>query len=487
MLIGNRGEFAIELTPVEPSWDSHYSLEAAAWAGLSIWVRDRNLCEHIIDGEQQVRQAYFVPIAPIAEWIVRSYVALAHEERPPWVEKTRHLHDLVRRWGETAPPESMEEDAWLDAREDFWSRHFLTAGADGAWLPNLALLRRDDDVEVSWAAPKFSSAPRMYWPSGEDTILLRWRDVDSVLRDLVHWVTQDFDRRKVSRPLALADATFATLDPLDAVALYCARPVEELAALLGVGIDDVMPTLGAAAEKDPANSALCQVLRDLSPRPGTALGAESISVVKASSAPRPRELVEARSLALDASRAGEKPEEAGQHAARRIRSEFGYANDPIEEVEKLTDALGIRVIQTTVDGNDTHMLLAASPGCAPVTKILRTNQTTMRWGSRFEVARAVGHSLLDPLRGDALGAASTPWSQEIRRRRSGAFAAELLVPRKAIDELTGGRLDSERTASEFPGFLNRFGVGARTAAFQLYNHRLVSKPFREKLIKLYGS
>ena len=32
MLIGNRERFALELTPVSPSWEPRYEPEAAAWA-----------------------------------------------------------------------------------------------------------------------------------------------------------------------------------------------------------------------------------------------------------------------------------------------------------------------------------------------------------------------------------------------------------------------------------------------------------------------
>jgi Zn-dependent peptidase ImmA (M78 family) len=99
----------------------------------------------------------------------------------------------------------------------------------------------------------------------------------------------------------------------------------------------------------------------------------------------------------------------------------------------------------------------------------------------------LGHALLDPLRADAFGAASTRWAQETRRRRSGAFAAELLLPASALEEASHGHLDGVYADGTFVKLLERYNVGARTAAHQLYNNGwLSSTSLRDELIDVYA-
>ena len=88
---------------------------------------------------------------------------------------------------------------------------------------------------------------------------------------------------------------------------------------------------------------------------------------------------------------------------------------------------------------------------------------------RFEAARALGHALLDPIRAGAIGAASGPFGQETRHRRSGAFAAELLLPEAAIGRASGGTLDGAAEPGVFERLLQEYGIGARATAYQLGN------------------
>lgn len=107
----------------------------------------------------------------------------------------------------------------------------------------------------------------------------------------------------------------------------------------------------------------------------------------------------------------------------------------------------------------------------------------------MELARAVGHLLLDPVStAGVLGAgSSTTRATGPRRRRSGAFAAELVLPtsgvRKLLDELGA---DAQEEAV-FEATMRRFGVGARTAAYHLWNHGfLVNAQRRDALIDEYA-
>ena len=144
--------------------------------------------------------------------------------------------------------------------------------------------------------------------------------------------------------------------------------------------------------------------------------------------------------------------------------------------------LGVEVVRSGVVCSQERMLAGSRRGAGAVAVINRTPRTTTPWGERFELARALGHLLVDSYRADALGAASTPFAQPWARRCSGAFAAELLLPSEHLFERFGA-LDSAADRDVFPSLLNEYGVGARTAAFQLWNRGLLSSPrIRDGLI-----
>ena len=141
MLIGNRNRFAVGIEPLEPSWERRYRPEIAAWAQLSLWIDGENICRNLLDGSNAARDGINVPLAPIADWFVRSWTFLEFEERPHRFPLHASLGATMARWGDALAPADVSDDDWLDAREHWWSRHFLSAGADGAYLPNLSLIR----------------------------------------------------------------------------------------------------------------------------------------------------------------------------------------------------------------------------------------------------------------------------------------------------------------------------------------------------------
>src|SRR5205823_2985985 len=148
-LIGDKFALAFELVPVTPSWEARYAPERAAWAGTAIWAGNRNLCRHILPGSAELREYFFIPLASIADWLIRAFPAIEFEERAPVFATTRDLHASVQRWALTPPPLQFDEDSWMDAREEWWLRHFRRAGADGARVPDLAFLRDDEELVVT--------------------------------------------------------------------------------------------------------------------------------------------------------------------------------------------------------------------------------------------------------------------------------------------------------------------------------------------------
>ena len=182
-VIGNRSRLAFEFVPVTPSWERRYAPERTAWAGTAIWAGGQNLCRHVVPGSTEIREFFFIPLAPLVDWLLQAFPAIEFQERASVFLTTRELHASAQRWGNFPPPPGLDEEDWLDAREQWWLRHFLRAGADGARVPNLALVRDDEQLVVTWAPPRFfgDDAPIMLSPEGE--FAAPWDEGRSVLED----------------------------------------------------------------------------------------------------------------------------------------------------------------------------------------------------------------------------------------------------------------------------------------------------------------
>ena len=494
MLIGNRERFAFETVPVAPGWERRYEAEAAGWAGLAVWVEGKNLCANIRVGEGEIRQHLYVLLGPVADWVVRAYPGLAFEERAPLWSTGGRLHEAVRQWGERRPPFGIDEDLWLDSRETFWGRHFLAAGAEGARLPNLAVLRQDDEAALFWATPHFAvkAAIEFLHPAGQATVA--WSDLEQPLRSFVCHVGDVFKQAGHVSAFPWLTGDLGKLfgqTPADALGFYCARSRAEIADLLGVSPDHLPDVLQLANAADPSTSPVCQTLRDLPPVPTPGIGQEILATVAVAAEATPLargRWQEGRARALDYAMAGATPHEQGQLAAQGLRELLRLGDSPIAEVPDLAGRFGTEVRVSAFEAANERMLIAVPRGGSPVVTVLRTGRTSTRWGQRFEQARGLGHAVVDPLSGDALGAASSPYAQQRRRMRSGAFAAELLLPAATLEKASGGLLDGARSKDVFSKVLATYGVGARTAAHQLFNHGwLSSTSVRDELIDKHAA
>ncbi|MFN2467678.1 MAG: ImmA/IrrE family metallo-endopeptidase [Gaiellaceae bacterium] len=496
-LIGNTNELAFEVTPVTPSWERRYLPEVAGWAGTAVWVGGQNLCRHIEPGSSEVSDHLYVPLAPIADWLLQVFPAFEFEERAALFPTSRHLHASAASWGNTAPLSGMSEDDWIDAREDWWLRHFLRAGTDGARLPDLAFARDDENLIVEWRIPRFvgDNAPTMLCGEGEFEI--QWDQAHSTIRSLIAQVASWLRGTAV-------DGVYPWVreeDPLDrlpaelrtALEYYTGRRLDALEALFGVEqlgeLLDVLHLNDACT--DPAASPQCQILRDLSPVVGSEIGQLIAEVGHRVNGAAPNAFMRwrrARGLAIDAARAAESVEAAGQLAAIELRGHAGLDGQPVEDHAALLAEFGLLYEHSSVEGHHDRMIVGTREEGTPIAVTLSTPRTSRSWGQRFEAVRALGHLLLDPLREGAIGAASGPFAQETRRRRSGAFAAELLLPEAALGEASHGQLDGAAETGQFEALLERYGVGASVAAYQLWNRGWLSSPeVRDELIYQFAA
>ena len=486
MLIGARDRLAIELHPLAPTWERRHLPERTGWAQLSIWVNGANLCRNVLD-ESFIRESVNVPLGPMADWFVRSWTFIRFEERPDCFPPRASIFDTLRAWGNTHPPRQIDEDAWFDAREQWWTRHFLAAGADGAQLPNVSLLRGGDRLFIEWTPAEFAGAraPRFLSESGQASV--QWDECEAVFAEFVAYMADwfrtenlhdTFSWTNLENPLHEAEPDFR----------------ERLRAFTGIDADVLRTWTTTATDAelrrnlgipegsdDPSESVITQVLRDLPPTMPEPVRREIWRLDE-----RTREAThfaeELRTAARDAARTGSAPEESGQLAAREVRDRLGLNGRPVGDMNEKMQELGVEVVRSGVECSQERMLAGSRHGAGAVAVINRTPRTATQWGERFELARAMGHLLVDSYRGDALGAASTTFTQPWARRCSGAFAAEFLLPSEHLFERFGA-LDSAADRDVFPSLLNEYGVGARTAAFQLWNQGLLSNHHvRDELI-----
>ncbi len=493
MRFGSSDRFALEIDPRVPTWERRYAPERTAWAALAVWVQGQNLCAHSERGTDRVVDAFNVPLAPIADWLVRSWPYVAFEERAAQFAQQGGLHETRRRWG-SHPPRHVSEDEWFDQRAQWWQRHFLAAGAHGAILPDLALAREDEQLLLEWRPPRLGSV-ELLAPAGSGRVA--WDEATEVLETFVNYVRNWLKDEGqpalypwMERPSPLDAAALAWSER---VRLYTGRSFTELAALVGgCGDADLARGLGlAGVAADPASSPVTQVLRDLPPALPGAAGHTLRQLDDATQTARRASVLDRlRGAARDAGRDAATPEDAGYAAARMLRAEVNLDGQPLPEGD-LREFLNFLDIEVRLDDSDVggaRMFMGRRDGLRSVAFVLHSPRTCVRWGQRFEAARALGHALLDPSRDGVVGAASSPFAQVARRRRSGAFAAELLLPVSALQRETRGVLDEGAKADVFERLLEAYGVGARTAAQQLFNHDFLSSDeIRDQLVDEFAA
>jgi len=492
MLLGNRETFGIEIRPLIPTWERRYPPESAAWAALLVWVGGTNLCNHSIRGTDRVEEAVNVPLAPLANWLVNSWPNLAFEERARLFPTSDALHEDLAHWGNAPSREGLDEDSWIDAREEWWSRHFVSAGAEGALLPHIAIARQDEKLIVDWQTTDVLGELLFLAPAGRRSVA--WKDAENIFSSFVEFISEWLKREGLGaiypwigseNPLRQQERSFIEL-----LELYTGRSRDELLQLAGTRTAaEVATRLGLEpASSDPGSSPVTQALRDLPPGLPQDVGDVLQELNSLTNSETNGGFHELRVRAFDAQRAATAPEDAGYLAATALRSELGLNGKPIDDTEALLKFLDIQAVDSNLSIQGTRMIAGLRQDAGAAVIVLRSGRTSVRWGRRFEHARALANLLLDPLRGKSVGAASSPFSQGSRRRRSGAFAAEFLLPEAALVQATSGTLDRAAEPAIFETLLSRYGVGAMTAAHHLWNRGLLSSTeLRDQLINEYAS
>ena len=141
---------------------------AESWGAFQLWVRGKNLCAHIDQGEE-LRSCHWY-LLPLLEWLSGNWDPLFHEERPPAGRSGIGTASGVSGIA-SASAYAMETDGGLpdefEQQYEWRGRHALRAAAQGGVFPDVRFRRFRDQVEVSWAANPLPGAEHVYFMSPE--------------------------------------------------------------------------------------------------------------------------------------------------------------------------------------------------------------------------------------------------------------------------------------------------------------------------------
>ncbi len=481
MLFGNRSHLAFEVEPIAPYWKERSVLEGP-WVSLSIFVNGQCISRAEDPDTSRTRTAVYVPLLPIANFFIRNLRSIAYEETS-WAFRGDggfDLHQNLAEWTASREPRGVGEEAWEDLRYEWYRRHFWSPWLDGAQLPDLAFSRMDEQLCISWRNPRFAGPRRLQFVAEPGSHALPWTKGIAALRDFFTWSAQQAKARGFDQSgyewLAAPNAFETSLACTSAQFLELVAP-NARSVLQGKDLDA------------PEKSVALQALRDLDTSAPSLVGLPGLLDELESSTRRAggSQLTELREEIRHV-RGQKSAEQAGNEAARYFREKRGLDGKPLktsmlrEEVEQLAT-----LKEQDSESRHNSFALGARHSGSAIVILLRNERTKKEWAERMELGRALGHLLLDPeTQEGTMGAASSTVATGVRRRRSGAFAAELMLPEEGCRRILAGRDASDPQA--FQLLLDEFRVGARTAAYQLWNLRLLPSPeSRDALIDEFAA
>ncbi|MEA2489605.1 MAG: hypothetical protein QOH21_1397 [Acidobacteriota bacterium] len=412
----------------------------ATWARLAMKVDDR--CpSRLLDQEvRTVRDSVYLPLYPLAEWIVSNWWRLLYE-----MESSERAKDPL-----------------YDRRHDLrWAR-------EGYSLPPLSLKAVGDLLQLRWEPEVLSSHRVQFLESGSAYVTL-----ESAQRTLRSFITAVVSRLSTSG----VSGTFLQRE-WELVGATAGEEAEFCIAAATLGLDpydlddSVAAAIVAVAESIPASvrreffnvanqSKLSQESRDVIAAITTARGNNADL----------RKLRALRECVSPANRAnGDAPWELGYTSARDLRKALKIGVQPLRSLTELAEALRVdsgnflsAVIDQPSGVHAYEAIVATNRNDSPAFTVSRRHETA----KRFQVCRG----LYDFLSGHDDGPWLVTTGLSSRQKRNRAFAAEFLAPASGIRERLSSSIVS---AEEVDELAQHFGVSSDAVVHQLENHGIAS-------------
>ena len=422
---------------------------------LMLTVIDENLTESVFQGEPQPYVGWY--LAPVLDWIATHWVALFHEERFDWTERTRLPAAVACRraldhWISASDPLGRETYRRIHA---WYHRHGLRSAALGGILPDLFIRRSGDDIELSWTDDPSPFAPDgLIFESKTGHVRLAVRDVAEPLWDLLQWVT--------SCPPEMSGAyrgnwtdlcrKVEVLEGLDTMEFKRAHVPETILDSARTGFEGI----DRLDLFDDRRSENCPVIEEFSPAVAMFggvspdLGQTDIDALRDAlvggcpgrDGEELASLVESRQgTPLDV------PHLDGERFATALLDDLGQLDDDsFVDVRVICRRLGITVEEIALETDSIRGVALAGEEFSPKIVInLVHAYNSNEDGKRFTIGHELCHILFDRTRARRIAHVSGSWAPPGIEKRANAFAAYLLMPRDLIMRNLGydDRFDSE--------------------------------------------
>lgn len=407
---------------------------SATFASLRVDVKGQ-LLTHVIDSRAQTtRDCIFVPLYPVAEWLVANWWFINYESENP--EK------------KTDPT--------------FGHRHSWESATDGYALPGLTITTSGSQTRLRWGRRPASWAKLEFLNEGHAVV-----DREQFIEDCADFVDRVI-RRLLARGLEsafLQDAWAAIQAADESESEFCA-----LSAGLGwdpYDLDDAMQghVVEIADRLGPLSAEAIPAIDASKPLDDCSAILAAIEDARSHTLRLPRGLT----LIGDGEFDERPPWQSGYGLARRARSELGLDGRPIRRTELLAEALG----------QDVEELRQTAEPVAPLERLALIDGVVARDAAggasfglksrgqaswRFLFCRALAEAMSG--HGDALVTRGDTEQQQ----RNRAFAAEFLAPSTSlVERISSPIVDEEEEVDELA---EEFGVSARVISYQIENHRI---------------
>lgn len=429
----------------------------STWGDLRIRVNGRLLTRFERGGETFDAVRWYV--GPLARWLRDNLLPVFHESLPPrLIDDVESAAAWFAASDRTPNLTEKEEEAWFEDRRDWWGRHAIRAGADGAVLPNLLLRRVGPYLECSWDNVRFP-APR------KDLFLLDREGVefvpveeaargvrlflDRVLRseasssdtDWIRWAIPHHVREGLGEDVGLIRRQCAHPDYP-----FLDRPDAKLQVL-------------AAVPPGVSESTIRKIADLISDQPGARTGSAL------------QDLREPSALTVV------EPWDQGYRVALSTRRRLRLGDGPIGDLPALLrERLGLRTCRLDIEPHVEGLRSWRAGG--PM--LIATNLHARLGRGSFAVAREFAHLVLDQDVDAAIGGVSSAWESWALSARAKAFAAMLLMPETALRDR--GDLAALDPAG-LSALSSEFGITPRTAAWHLKNLQFISETKRVELLE----
>ena len=409
---------------------------SATWASLRIRADDSVVTRVLDTRAKTVRDFVYVPLYPLAEWLVTNWWFITHEVQNPV---------------KVGSPE-------------FRRRHSLGANREGYAFPDLAVVPAGSRTHIAWKKDPSQWTRVEFLDYGQiwvdsDEFHETCADlVDQVIRRLsllgIDWtlLQEEWDAIQTSDEEESEFCEVAAGLGWDPYALDDANRgyVLLLADKLGVLLDEAVPALDAT---DPITGSSAIV---------SAIEEAKLNVL-------PLERIESfRAEVGQDSTNGRNPWDVGYDWARRLRKNLGLDGQPLPTMAQVAEALGedaesLDEVTQPVDSFNKAPLIdgvITRDDDSPAFAFRRLGDDARR----FHFCRSLAEVLASPC-SDAL----ITKAHSERQQRNRAFAAEFLAPSSSLKQrvllpmIDGDHIDE---------LAEEFGVSSRVIEHQLSNHKI---------------